>query len=79
MTKKEKYDQVFMECFSIEQAKLDDKLIYQSTPEWDSVGHMTLIAAIEEEFDIMIDIDDIIQFSSYTEGVEILKKYEIQL
>ena len=79
MSMKEKYDQAFIECFSISKENLDDKLIYQSITEWDSVGHMTLIAAIEESFDIMIDIDDIIEFSSYEKGMEILKKYEIKL
>ena len=42
-----------------------------------SVGHMTLMAALEEAFDIVLDIDDIIEFGSYTLGLEILKKYDV--
>ena len=46
---------------------------------WDSVGHMTLMAAIEDAFDIMLDTDDIVDFSSYEKGKEILKKYDVEL
>lgn len=78
MTHKEKYDQVFIESFGVDQKSVAE-LEYQSIPEWDSVGHMSLIAGIEEVFDITIEIDDIIDFSSYTKGIELLKKYEVEL
>lgn len=77
MTNKEKYDQVFMECFLIEKSALNDEFVYQSVPEWDSVGHMGLIAGLEETFDIMMETDDIIDFSSYKRGIEIITKYNI--
>ena len=54
MNNKQKYDQAFMESFSIEESKLDDNLEYNTIPEWDSVGHMGLIAELEELFDIMM-------------------------
>ena len=49
---KNKYDQAFIEIFSISESDLSEKLIYNSIPEWDSVGHMSLIAELEEAFDI---------------------------
>jgi acyl carrier protein len=73
-----KYENVFCETLQIEKSKLEG-LQYQGTEFWDSVGHMTLIAAIEDTFDIMMEVDDIIEFSSYQIGIEILKsKYGIQ-
>lgn len=77
MTNKEKYDQVFMECFMVESTMLNGDLVYQSIEEWDSVGHMTMVAALEETFDIMIETDDIIDFGSYVHGTEILAKYDV--
>jgi acyl carrier protein len=68
-----------MESFSIGESTLGEQLHYQSIPEWDSVGHMTLIAEIEEKFNITIEIDDIIDFSSYNKGKEILMKYGIHI
>jgi acyl carrier protein len=79
VTNKEKYDGVFVECFMIEKKILTEDFKYQSIPEWDSIGHMGLIAGLEEAFDVMLEMDDIIEFSSYTQGVEILAKYEIKI
>ena len=73
----EKYQNVFVESFDIEKSLLDEKLKYESIPEWDSVGHMTMISNLEEVFDIVMEMDDIIDFSSFEIGKEILKKYKI--
>ena len=79
MTPKEKYDQAFMESFSIDKQALNDSLEYNSVEEWDSVGHMTLIGLLEDTFEIAMDMDDIIDFSSYNKGHEILEKYGVTL
>lgn len=71
-----KYKTVFKETFGIEDKVLDN-LNYQDIPEWDSVGHMGLMNSLEESFEIEIDIDDIIDFSSFKKGKEILAKYNI--
>ena len=78
MTPKEQYDQAFIESFSIDEQSLNDTLEYNSVEEWDSVGHMSLIAELEEAFDIMMEMDDIIDFSSYKKGFELIAKYEIE-
>ena len=78
MTPKEQYDQAFIESFLIDEQSLNDTLEYNSVEEWDSVGHMSLIAELEEAFDIMMEMDDIIDFSSYKKGFELIAKYEIE-
>ena len=75
MTNLEKYNQAFMETFEITEDKLAG-LKYQDIEAWDSVGHMSLIAKLEEAFDIMMDTDDIIDFNSYEKGKELLAKAE---
>lgn len=78
MTNIEKYRNAFVEALEIKEEQVEG-LEYQAIPEWDSVGHMSLIAAIEDVFDIMMDTDDIIDFSSYEVGKEILSKnYSIE-
>ncbi len=70
------YNEVFVETFSITVSQLDG-LKYQDIVEWDSVGHMGLMTSLEDAFKIEIEIDDIIDFSSYQKGKEILSKYKI--
>ena len=76
---KEKYNEAFKIAFEIEDTKLGSDLKYESIQEWDSIGHMSLIAELEDTFDISMEMDDIIDFSSYDKGIEILKKYNIKI
>lgn len=73
MTNIEKYNAAFMESLELNENQLVG-LEYQAVSAWDSVGHMGLIAAIEDAFDIMMDTDDIIDLSSYEKGKEILAR-----
>ncbi len=73
MTNLEKYNNAFITTFEVTEEQLAD-LKYQDIEAWDSVGHMGLIAVLEDAFDIMMDTDDIIDFSSYEKGKELLSK-----
>ena len=77
MSNVDKYRNVFLKTLSIDASKLNDKLKYNDIPEWDSIGHMTLISGLEDEFKISIETDDIVDFSSFEKGKEILKKYKV--
>ena len=74
----EKLTKVFADTFGVEENEVQN-LQYQGIEEWDSVGHMTLIAAIEDEFAIEMDTDDIIDMSSFEKAKEIVAKYNIAL
>ena len=78
MSNKEKYVNAFVEALEVSADQVAG-LKYLEIPNWDSVGHMGLIAAIEDAFDIMMDTDDIIDLSSFEKGMEILSKnYDIE-
>ncbi|MDB9768857.1 acyl carrier protein [Candidatus Pelagibacter ubique] len=78
MSNSEKYSKIFVKTFAINKSKLKN-LKYQSVPQWDSVGHMSMIGSLEETFKITMDIDDIVDFSSYEKGKKILKKYKVKI
>ena len=69
----------FVETFSLQDEKKLKELKYNEIDEWDSIGHMTLIAALEESFKISFETDDIVDFSSYLKGKEILQKYKVSI
>ncbi len=78
MTNKERYNKVFANSFDLDEGNVDENLEYQGIDAWDSVGHMDLMSEIEDEFGISLEADDIIDFSSYKVGMEILSKYDIK-
>lgn len=79
MNNREKYDEAFIEAFDLKQDQLNSSLEYQSINAWDSVGHMALIAELEDVFDIMLEMDDIVDFGSYETGIKTMQKYGVDI
>lgn len=75
----EKYNNAFIEVFGAKVEDLNDNYGKETVDEWDSVHQLSLIAQMEDAFDIMFDPEDIMDLTSYTKGKEILKKYEVEL
>jgi acyl carrier protein len=78
MDNTEKLRQIFSEALGIDKETVIDSLEYNSIPEWDSIGHMSLVAAIDGAFDTMLETDDVIDMSSFGKAKEILKKYNVE-
>ena len=77
MSNKQKYQDIFIKSLTIDSKKFNENLKYNEIAEWDSIGHMTLMSELEEGFNISMETDDIVDFSSFKKGMEILKKYKI--
>ena len=78
MSNHEKYVAAFTSTLLVDASALAN-LKYQDVATWDSVGHMSLMTALEEIFGIEMDIDDIIEFSSFEVGQSILAKYNVNM
>ena len=79
MTNLEKLNNIFCEVFSVESSVLNDNFDKNSVDGWDSVHQLSLTSAVEDEFDIMLDAEDILDFISYDNAKAILAKYDIEL
>ncbi len=78
MTNLEKYDNLFMKNFKLTKDQLPG-LKYRGIKVWDSMGHMNLMEDMEDTFDISIDTPDVLAFSSYEKGMDILRKYGVEI
>ncbi|MBP5659393.1 MAG: acyl carrier protein [Paludibacteraceae bacterium] len=78
MTNLETYNRVFCDKLQITEQQLPTAHL-KGLPTWDSVGHMTLLAALEDAFDIFIEPEDMMALNSYEEGKNILRKYDVEL
>ena len=77
MNNKDKYIAIFIDSLEIKKTEFKENIKYNEIPEWDSIGHMTLMTGLEDGFGISLETDDIVDFSSFTKGTEILMKYKI--
>ncbi len=79
MNNLEKLNNIFCEVFSVEASALNSEFNKCNVEGWDSVHQLSLTSAVEDEFDIMLDAEDILGFTSYDNAKTILAKYEIVL
>jgi len=79
MTNLEKLNSIFCEVFSVDVSALGANFNKDSVEGWDSVHQLSLTSAVEDEFDIMLDAEDILEFSSYNNAKTILAKYDVEL
>ena len=79
MSNKQKYQDIFIKSLSINIEKFNENIKYNEIQEWDSIGHMTLMSGLEDGFKISLETDDIVDFSSFKKGIEILNKYKVNI
>lgn len=78
MTNQEKYLNAYVSALEVSPEEAPS-LVYGESKAWDSVGHMALVAALEDAFDIMMEMDDIIDLNSFAKGKELLRKYDVEI
>jgi len=79
MNNLEKLNKIFCDVFSAEESVLNENFNKCTVEGWDSVRQLSLTTAVEDEFDIMLDAEDILEFTSYDNAKKVLAKYDIEL
>lgn len=79
MNNKQEYNRVFMESFSLKEEDINPEIAMGKTNGWDSVGHVGLITTMEDVFNVTFETEDILNFTSYDKGIEILRKHGVEL
>ena len=79
MTNLEKYNAIFCDVFNVSVDALDDDFCKENVDGWDSIKQFSLTTAIEDEFELLLDPEGMIAFTSYEGGKKILVKNGIGL
>ena len=75
MNNKERYDRIVNEIFELNGMPINESMTRGNTEKWNSLLHLTFVTAIEDEFEIMLDTQDILNLTSYSAGLEIIDKF----
>ena len=65
---------IISDVFEIKEADIKMELTKENISNWDSLKHMDLIVSIENEFNITLDIDDIINLNSVGDAFSIVER-----
>ena len=69
---RDKLEILFKNTFNIKDEDIS-KASQNNLKNWDSVNHMNLILAIEKEFDITLDNNDVIKLSDFKSCFQLIK------
>lgn len=69
-----KVNEVFQDVFYDTSLEVNDETTAADIDEWDSLTHITLIAAIEDEFDIKFDMTEVVKFEKVSDMIDAIQK-----
>ena len=74
-----KLNDIFVEVFGEVSGRLGDDFSKENVDEWDSVHQLNIVSLIEDNFDLMLDPEDIVACTSYNASKDILRKYDVEI
>ena len=77
MTNIEKYKNAFVEGLEITADEVENATM-ENVDKWDSIGQMSLVAVIEDAFCIEFEPEEVMRFTSFAAGLDILKNHNIE-
>jgi len=70
----EKLNLVFRDVFDDDSICVEDESVAADIEGWDSLTHITLISAIEDEFDIKFNMKDVVKMKNVGEMVDAIER-----
>ena len=70
-------EEVVARVFNLDPSEVTDQSSKETIAEWDSMGHLSLITGLEEEFKVSFAIADAMEMSSVQQIKSILKDYGV--
>ena len=78
MSNLETYKNCFVDGLELDVVSVESASM-ESVERWDSIGQMSLIALVEDAFGIELEPEEIMTFTSFAAGLEILKSHGVDL
>ena len=67
-------EEIFSEVFNVDKSNINESLIIRDINTWDSMNHMTLIEALESNYNVMLTGDQIAEIETVKDVIDALRK-----
>lgn len=71
---KQKLFQIVATTFEIPLETVTEEMAVGSIPQWDSLGHLGLISAIEEGYNVSFDVDELFEVETVSDFIKLLEQ-----
>ena len=65
--------QILAEILRLNPSEVGDDASLDTTPGWDSANHINFVLALEEEFSVTLDVDEIEEMTSFPDVIRIVE------
>lgn len=72
-------EKVVARVFNLDPSEVTDESSKDTIEEWDSMGNMSLVTGLEEEFKVSLSIADAMEMTSVQHIKRILREYGVSL
>lgn len=70
---------VLAKVFKVEAALIDDESSMDNVENWDSLNHLKLVLALEEELNVSFSEEESVEILSFALIKEILKEHDVEV
>ena len=71
----EQIKEIVATVFEIDKSKINDNINKFDYEKWDSLGHINLIAALEEHFDIILEPEEMMEINTVNDIEKVIKRH----
>jgi len=68
----EQVKRIMADLLDLDPERIDGSTLKDNTPAWDSLNHINLVVALEQEFGISFDLHEIESMLSYDDIVQVV-------
>lgn len=72
-----KLNKLIADTLKIDESLVNDDASMQTLPQWDSLAHMNLVAALESQFSVRFEPEDLLSMVSVQEILNALARFGV--
>lgn len=71
---RERLQEIFVDVFDDENITITDETCAEDIEGWDSLAHISILAAVQDEFKVSFDMDEIVAMKNVGEMIDAIRK-----
>ena len=71
----ERLKNIMASVFGMQVEEINEMTSVDNCEQWDSFQHMSLLVAIEEEFGLSLDDDEVLRMKDFTSIIDVLESH----
>ncbi|HEX3525680.1 MAG TPA: acyl carrier protein [Thermoanaerobaculia bacterium] len=68
--------QTVSRALRVPQESITAEMMMGDIPQWDSLNHMAVVSAVEREFNLVFDLDDVVDLEGVSDLIDLVERLQ---